>query len=154
MATFGTFVNNVSLKASELNTFFARTAFTPVFRQSATITTSTSTRPSNYFIVNKLVFCSVRASATTSGTSNNRIEFDLPVAAASNAERVIGSGFIEDNSANDIIRVIAVRVSTTRVAFLTNASTSLSTYLGQTGGPTLTIANLDIFSLFLTYEAA
>lgn len=154
MATFGTFVDGVSLAASELNSLLKNTTFTPTFRQSVTITTSSQTRPANYQQVNKMIFCHVQALATGAGTANNRIEFDLPVTAAANAERVIGGGFIYDDSATDVIRVAVVRVSTTRVSFLTNLSTSLTTYLGQTGGPTLTIAANDRFSLFMRYEAA
>lgn len=154
MATFGTFVDGVSLKASELNDFFVNTAFTPVFRQSATINISSSARFSSYQKVNKIVFYSAKVNVTGAGTANNRIEMDLPVAAAANSERIIGGGHIFDDSTTDIIRVAAVRVSTTRVAFLSDLSTSLTTYLGQTGGPTLTIASGDRFSIFIAYEAA
>lgn len=157
MATYGTFVDGVSLKASEINDFFDLQSFTPVFYQSgavATQTGATTPRIGYYYQVNKIVFCQTHALFNASGTANNRIEFELPVTAAANAERVIGTGFIYDLSATDLIRVAVVRVSTTRVALLTNLSTSLTTYLGQTGGPTLTLALSDSISLTMRYEAA
>jgi len=153
MATFGTFVDGATLKASELNDLFIRTSFTPVIRQSASITTSGA--PTGFYQrVNKLILCQIALTTGNPGTANNRIEIDLPVTAATNAERVIGFGYMEDDSANDVLRVAVVRVSTTRVAFLAEGSTSLTTYVGQTGGPTFTIDSGDRFSLNIVYEAA
>lgn len=153
MATFGTFVDGVSLKASELNSFLIKTTHTPVVRQSVTITNGSNTRAA-YSQVNKMVFYSATIYLTSAGTANNRIEVDLPVTAATNSAFAIGFGNYEDNSATDMFNMVAVRVSTTRVAFLTNSSTSLTTFLGQTGGPTLTIASPDVLFVTLFYEAA
>jgi len=153
MATFGTFVDGVTLKASELNDLFIRTSFTPVLRQPASISVLGG-RIGFYQRVNDLILCQINVSATNIGTANNRIEIDLPVTAATNAERVVGFGFIEDDSANVCYRVAVVRVSTTRVAFLAEGSTSLTTYVGQTGGPTLTIDTGDTVSLNIVYQAA
>lgn len=156
MATFGTFVDGATLKAAELNDLLKPTSFTPVLRQSNTVTTQATQRVGLYQVVNKLVFVQVNAvvNAGSSGTANNRIEVDLPVTAAANSVRVIGCGYIEDDSAADVFRVAVVQVSTTRVAFLAEASTSLSTYVGQTGGPTLTLAELDSVGFSIVYEAA
>jgi heme O synthase-like polyprenyltransferase len=107
-----------------------------------------------YARVNDVVIAAIFVQANASGTSNNRIEIDLPVAAASTNRRVIGNGAVRDASLSDFLLVSAVQYSTTRVAFFTNASTSLTTYLGQTGGPTLTLANSDSVQCLLVYEAA
>jgi hypothetical protein len=152
MATFGTFIDGATLKATELNDLFKSTQFLPVVSQPASITSTV--RFGKYQQVNKLVFYQMSLRLTNPGTSNTRIEVSLPVTAATNSERVIGFGFIEDDSANDVLRVAVVRVSTTKVAFLAEGSTSLTTYVGQTGGPTLTLESGDDISLNIVYEAA
>jgi len=152
MATFGTFVDGATLKATELNDLLKRTQFVPVVRQPNSITITSSV--GFYQQVNKLVFCQIKLRLTNPGTVNTRIEVDLPVTAATNSERVVGFGFIEDDSANDVLRVAVVRVSTTRVAFLAEGSTSLTTYVGQTGGPTLTLESNDDLGFNIVYEAA
>lgn len=154
MATFGTFVDGDSLKASELNTLLVRTSFTPTVRQSNVMTLGVSNRVGFYQQVNKVVFCQINAVIESSGVSNNRVEVTLPVTAATNSVRVIGHGYIEDDSANDVLRVAVVQVSTTRAALLAQDSTSLTTYLGQTGGPTFTFAIGDSLGLNFVYEAA
>lgn len=153
MATFGTFVDGNSLSASELNSFLGKTNFTPVVTQTVSLD-RLAVSYARYFQVNKLVFFQMYFGANSTGTANSRIEFDLPVTASSGSARVIGSGTIFDNSASDLIRVTAVRVSTTKGAFFTDSSTSLTTYLGQTGGPTLTLSLDDYLYVNVIYEAA
>lgn len=154
MATFGTFVDGVSLKASEINGLFSSVVSLPVIRQPA-IVLGRSTVVGRYFIVNKLVFYSFTWATSNTGTANNRIELDLPVTAASNSMRVIGSGIYGDSGASPSnFRVAIVQYSTTRAAFLSETTTSLTTYVGQTNGPGLTLANNDSFSGFIVYEAA
>lgn len=155
MATFGTFVDDVSLKASELNSFFDKQTFTPVLKQSNTLTFSSLNFEGEYCKVNKTVFCKIRiGNVTGTGTANNRITLDLPLTAATNDVRVIGSGLIEDDSASNVFRVAVVKYSTTQVAFLAGDSTSLTVYVGQTGGPTLTLASQDQIDVIFVYEAA
>jgi hypothetical protein len=153
MATFGTFVDNVSLKASELNDCFKLTSFSPVVRQSVVVDQTNNSKGS-YFQVNKIVICSIRCPFQSSGTLNSRIELDLPVTAASSSVRVIGGGRIRDVTLNDFLLLRAVQISTTRVAFLSDTTNSLSTYLGQTDGPNMQLENGDNLIIYLMYEAA
>lgn len=153
MATYGTFVNGVSLKASEANDFFTEVAFTPVLRQSNVITAGN--RNGAYFQVNKLVICSFLFGAGGPGTGSNRIELDLPVTAASSSVEVIGQGFYFDAGAADpIILFRIVQFSTTRAAFLTDSGTSMTSYLGLANGPAITVANTDALLGTFIYEAA
>ena len=152
MATYGTFVDGVSLKASEANDFFEWTVFTPVLRQSNVV--SLNQAIGQYARVNDVVIAAIFVQANAGGTLNNRIEIDLPVAAASTNRRVIGFGATRDSSASDFFLVSAVQYSTTRVAFLSNTGTSLTSYVGTTNGPAITLANGDSIQCLLTYEAA
>jgi hypothetical protein len=158
MATFGTFVDNVSLKATELNGLLNAVSFDSVIRQPGVINPrSGSDGPyGRVFRVNKLVIYHFRFRPSSSGSSNNRIELDLPVTAASNSMRVIGTASYIDVSAGgaNFFRVAVVQYSTTRAAFLSETTTSLTTYVGQTNGPNFIVADGDIISGTLMYEAA
>lgn len=162
MATFGTFVDDVSLKASELNGFLKPTLSVPVLRQSNVIlpqpANSVSAPYGVYFQVNKLVIYVWRFQSNDSsgtGTGGNAIELDLPVTAASNSVRVIGSGFYVDLGAvPPFFRMSVVQFSTTKARFITGSATSLTSYLGLTNGPALTVANGDRFNGMIVYEAA
>jgi hypothetical protein len=153
VATYGTFVDNTTLKASELNNFFVSTTFTPVLRQSSSLPIQ-SNHYGVYFQVNKLVFCIIHALPTASGTPGQRIEFDLPVTAASSSVRVIGRGYFNDDSASRVYRLAVVQYSTTRAAFISEDANSLTAYLGTTGGPNTALANADAIGLNICYEAA
>lgn len=150
MATYGTFVDGTTLKASELNDFLTSITITPVISQPSTLN---GTRAGRYFKVNKFVFYQFYQAFSVSGTANNAIQVDLPVTAATNSVRLIGSGYYYVAS-TDIIPISIIRTSTTKASFLTDLSTSLSTFLGQTGGPTLTVASGDAISGCVYYEAA
>lgn len=154
MATYGTFVDGTTLKASELNDFFASVSVTPIVRQSSAIATNSSGRFGKYFVVNKTVFYVAHMILTASGTSGQRVEIDLPVTASSDAARVIGHGYINDSSLNRIYRCSVVRFSTTRAAFLTNDATGLTAYFGTSGGPDTALASSDAVSINICYEAA
>jgi hypothetical protein len=155
MATFGTFVDGVSLKASEINGLFTSVQSLPVIRQPGVILASSGVL-GRYFIVNKLVFYNFNWRTTAgSGSANNRIELDLPVTAASNSMRVIGQGLYSDfGGSPSTFRVAIVQVSTTRAAFLSETTTSLTTYVGQTNGPGFTIGDNDSLSGTIVYQAA
>jgi hypothetical protein len=153
VATFGTFVDGVSLKASELNDFFISTSVVPTLRQNVTIT-GIAGNSISYFVVNKVVYGFFRAGGNSAGTAGNRIEVDLPVTAASSSVRVIGSGFFRDASPVSVRVVRIVQVSTTRMAFLTDTATSLTSYLGTTNGPAVTLAANDYVCGSFVYEAA
>ena len=157
MATYGTFVDGVSLKAVEVNDFFVWTTFTPVLKQSNTVGIKSSPNSlGRYARVNKLILVNIRCgvSDASTGTANNAIEINLPVAAATTSSRVVGRALITDFSPQDYILGVPVLNSTTTVRFLANAGTSLTSYVGLTGAPTLTLAENDSVSCFLMYEAA
>jgi hypothetical protein len=153
MATFGTFVDDVSLKASELNTLGAVTTFTPTFFQSAAISSAATTN-AYYFVFNKMVFCNVRFTASSAGSSGQRIEFGLPVTAASSSVRVIGTGSWNNAAPGIFRRLSVVQYSTTRAGFLTAAANSLTAYFGTSGGPDTAISSNNIFFFSIMYEAA
>lgn len=152
MATFGTFVDNVPLTAAELNDFLTWGTYAGNLRQGGTAV-SISSRNSRYAQVNKTVFFSARIQVG-SNSSTGAIEFDLPVTAATNSERVIGTAIVYDASATDIIRLVAVRSSTSRMAFYSDLSTAMGTYFGATNGPALTLAVNDWVVVNVKYQAA
>ena len=153
MAGFGTFVDDVSLKASELNTFFATTSFSPQITQSNTVSMAGQAQ-GHYFRVNKVVVCTVNALCASTGTGGNRIELTLPVTASSSSVRTIGYGYLFDFSGVGVRLMRAVQFSTTRAAFLTGNATSLTSYAGLTNGPAFTVGDNDRFFCVLQYEAA
>jgi hypothetical protein len=154
VATYGTFVNGVSLKADEANDFFTWTTFSPVVTQSNTPSLG-GVVIARYAMVNKLVFVNFSATITGTGTSNNSIQFTLPVTASSSSIRVVGSAIFRDfSNSNDFILGIPVLSSTTACRFLSNTSTSMTTYIGLTNGPNLVLSPDDSISVRLMYEAA
>lgn len=153
MATYGTFVDGVTLTAAEANDFLPWTAYTATLRQG-TVTSSSS---SAYAIVNNFVYVYASISVVNNGTANTLILVDMPTTAATNSVRVIGSGYYSkantpSSPTNDFFRLAVVQYSTTRFAFLTETTTSLTTYWGQTNGPGTQLLNLDGISFFACYE--
>jgi hypothetical protein len=154
MATYGTFVDDVSLKFSEVNDFFtAQTEPFPVLTQGVSVTYAND-RLMAYYKVNKFVNGNFFFNVTGTGTLGSRIEVSLPVTAASSSVRLIGEALISDISALQYRVCRIVRISTTRMAFLTDSATSLTTYLGQTNGPNIRLASNDILLGSFRYEAA
>lgn len=82
MATFGTFVSGQVLTAAELNSGGTWQSYTPTWTQSATITKTTDF--ARYMQFNKFVFGSLKMTASSSGTANNKILVGLPVSASAN----------------------------------------------------------------------
>jgi hypothetical protein len=154
MATYGTFVDNVSLKAAEANDFFDWVDFTPVLKQNVTVSTNTVGRVARYARVNKLIIVNIVASCTSAGTANNAIEINLPVTASSSSMRVVGSGAFQDASPSGFVLSVAVLNSTTTCRFLSDQGTSLTSYVGLTGAPGLTLAGSDVIRFSLMYETA
>ena len=81
MATFGTFAAGQVLTAAELNTTGAWTSYTPTFTQSATITKTVNW--AKYMQLGDLVFVNLKMTASSAGTTNNKILIGLPVNASS-----------------------------------------------------------------------
>jgi len=82
MATFGTFVSGQVLTAAELNTAGEWQSYTPTWTQSATITKTVNF--ARYTQLNKSVYGTLKMTASSAGTANNKIIMGLPVAASSN----------------------------------------------------------------------
>lgn len=152
MATFGTFVDNTTLKATELNGLLDLVLFTPVLRQSSSI--SLSSEDGYYWKVNKLVCATFECIVSGTGTAGQEILLDLPVAAATNSVRIIGTGVFLDSSASNVRLIKAVQYSTTRVAFFTNEATSMTAYFGAAGGPNTAVGSGDFLRATIAYEAA
>lgn len=153
MATYGTFADGVSLKAAEANDFFKWTSFTPVVKQSNTVSTS-GVSLGKYAKVNKLVVVYIDLRIISSGSSNQPIEVDLPVAASSSSIRVIGTARFFDLSVGNLFLAVPVLNGVNTLRFLSNTSTSLTTFVGLTNGPALTLASGDTIFMRLMYETA
>lgn len=153
MATYGTFVDATTLKASELNDLFKSSgelsAASIVAKQSVALTIGASNV--RYFSVNKTVFWTCSVNFNSAGTAANAITVDFPVTASSSSFRAIGFGYFYD--ASDNMKLISVvKASTTTVQFMTDAGTSLTNRLGV--NPAITVASGDVLSFFCMYEAA
>ena len=153
MATYGTFANGVSLKASEANDFLVWTSFSPVVKQSSTLNIQSSTQ-AKYAKVNKFVFVKMSININQTGVGGNKVTIDLPVNASSTSIGCIGIGYFGDSSASDLISACPVIDTASTIAFLTNASTSLTSFIGATGPNNVELAVGDGFVVFLRYEAA
>ena len=152
MATFGTFVDSTTLKATELNGLLDLVLFEPVVRQSSVI--ATTSENGYYWQVNKLVCVSYRFSISGTGTAGQPILVELPVTAASNSVRIVGTGIFEDDSAANMRLLRVVQYSTTRAAFLTGEATNITAYFGATNGPNTALASGDNLNFTIMYEAA
>jgi hypothetical protein len=156
MATFGTFVAGQVLTAAELNTAGAWNDYTPSWTQSATITKTVNW--ARYTQLGKWVQVSIKMTASSAGTANNKILVGLPVSASSN-NFLMGILTRGSNDPNFASGSFAVYDSATTVAFGVSgtANTPAGVYrLGQydTSNNGLTIASGSIFQIMLSYEAA
>jgi hypothetical protein len=166
MATFGTFVAGQVLTAAELNTAGAWNDYTPSWTQSATITKTVDW--ARYTQLGKWVHGSIKMTASSAGTANNKILVGLPVTASAN-NFIIGSMMLFDNSATSKYKWdigFTLYESSTTMSFNPRSSSGVSDLangaekLGQdfvSGGTSVTgftIASGDIFWIQFMYEAA
>jgi len=98
MAAFGSFVAGQVLTAAELNAAGTWQDYTPSWTQSATITKTVNF--ARYTQFNKIVMGSVKMTATSAGTANNKVLVGLPVAASSN-QFALGTMNFYDDSGTD-----------------------------------------------------
>lgn len=154
MATYGTFVDGVSLKAAEANDFLKWTSFSPSVFQGVNPGTKGATF-GKYARVNKfvLVIIYLEIAGSGSGAGVHPVQVDLPLAASSSSMRVIGRATFFDFS-TDYFNAFPVLNSTTTCTFLSNTATSLTNYVGFANGPQLTLANNDVIRIQMMYEAA
>lgn len=150
MATYGTFADGVTLKASELNTFFTSTApATVTATQGSSLTSSAVSR---YFVVNKVVFWNLFCTFTNAGTAANALEVTLPITASSGSFRAVGFGRFYDSSVPDVKLITPIKASTTTLQFLSDNGTSLTNRFGV--NPAVTVAIDDTLAFWICYEAA
>lgn len=149
MATFGTFVDGNSLKASEINDWFVISSATTTATQGVSLTTSSQTN--RLFRINKFVFWNCNLNFASAGTASNAVVVNLPVTAASGSFRAIGFGraFV---SGPDIKLLTVVKASTTTVQFFSDDGTSLTDRFGVNPAVTISSGASIIFSCM--YEAA
>jgi hypothetical protein len=162
MATFGTFVAGQVLTAAELNTAGAWQDYTPSWTQSATI--SKTVDWARYTQIGKWVQGSVKMTATSAGTANNKVLVGLPVSASSN-NFVVGSMVVYDNGTRYQFgfNIPALFESSTTMSFgmyftdATSAFASTDIRFGQnstSGNNGLVVASGDILYIQFSYEAS
>ena len=166
MATFGTFVAGQVLTAAELNGAGAWQDYTPSWTQSATI--SKTVNWARYTQLNKLVMGTVKMTATSAGTANNKVLVGLPVTASSN-NFVIGTMSYFDTGATNPYYVgnslTTFFESSTTMSFswvelsggsVASSARSGDVRFGQTSGAagSITVASGDIIYVQFAYEAA
>ena len=153
MATFGTFTSGQVLTAAELNTAGSFQTYTPTWTQSVAITKTVNW--ARYSELNKLVYVSIKMTASSSGTSSNKILVGLPVNASAN--NFLMGQMVYDNTIG-IAAYYAVLETSSTVSFFStrNVSSTINVIrLGESGaGENQTVANNNIIYLNLTYEAA
>lgn len=169
MATFGTFTAGQVLTAAELNGAGAWQDYTPSWTQSVTITKTVNW--ARYTQLNKLVTVSIKMTATSAGTANNKVLVGLPVAASSN-NFLMGSMVFFDNSETNKyayqFNIPALYEASTTVGFgslsvivsspfnviATDSRFGQNFTEGTTSRTGFTIASSDVMYVQLTYEAA
>jgi hypothetical protein len=154
MATFGTFVANQTLTAAELNTAGAWQAYTPTWTQDVVITKTVDW--GRFTQLGKLVIANIKMTASSAGTSNNKILVGLPVAASSNNGLM---GIMWRTTTTMLTSPLAALYeSSTTIAFSFNnlPPTNITSRLGQNdvNNASYAVASGNIFYINLTYEAA
>lgn len=156
------FTSGAVLTAAELNTGLTYTGYTPTWTQDVAITKTVNW--ARYTQFGKLVIGSVKMTASSAGTANNKILVGLPVNASSN-NFLMGTmvWFDADESANPQYiygGLMALYESTSTVSFSIGTTRSNSRYgensTSTTGGSLTgrTIASGDIIYVNFQYEAA
>jgi len=156
MATFGTFTSGQVLTAAELNSAGAWQAYTPTWTQSVAITKTVNW--ARYTQLGKWVQVSIKMTASSAGTANNKILVGLPVNASAN-NYLMGSAYFYRASPFDTGNpIFAIYDSASTVAFQTTVSSETapsSSQMGLTSSVAdFTVANGDIIQVNLTYEAS
>lgn len=160
MATFGTFTAGQVLTAAELNGAGTWSDYTPSWTQSATITKTVNW--ARYSQFNKIVMGSVKMTASSAGTANNKVLVGLPVAASSNNFLMGSMIFLDSGSSYYFARNISVLYETSTTCafgmFAVNSDIrgdASDIRFGQNGTYNgITIASGDVFYIQFMYEAA
>jgi len=164
MAVFGSFVAGQVLTAAELNAAGTWQDYTPSWTQSATITKTVNF--ARYCQFNKLVFGSVKMTATSAGTANNKILVGLPIAASSNNFIIGTMNYFDNSGGSGYMNAFAFSTfyeTSTTAAFspcVPSQSPSLGygsdLRFGQNVGVSngLTVASSDVIWIQFMYEAS
>lgn len=172
MATFGTFVAGQVLTAAELNSAGSWQDYTPTWTQSATITKTTNW--ARYTQLGKWVQGSIKMTASSAGTANNKILVGLPVSASTNNFIIGQMMFFDDSTNTDVIMTVpCFYESSTTMSFAHYqiSSSALQTVQSGAQGTTnrfgqdytsgsgsaitgVTVASSDIIYIQFAYEAA
>lgn len=122
-------------------------SWTPTLTQSGTVTNTVTY--GKYMRIQKLIIAQCHLSVTGSGTTNNAVKISLPITAATDADQVIGSGFIYDVSTTTIYNT-STQIDTTTTAVFYPDQTGSGLAWGQS--PNLALANGDLIKTFIIYE--
>jgi hypothetical protein len=164
MATFGTFTSGQVLTAAELNSAGAWQAYTPTWTQSATITKTVDW--ARYTQLGKWVHGSVKMTASSAGTANNKMLVGLPVNASAD-NFIVGSMVMKfvGGAAEHYWFYTALYDSASSLAF-SPAESGNNIYrsndkrfgqdftIGGTAKTGVTIASGDIIWIQFSYEAS
>lgn len=129
--------------------------YTPTLTQSATVTNTVTYAA--YHRVGRLITAVGRLDVTGSGTSNNAIEFGLPVAGRTTGGSVpIGEAWVFKGSDSTAYTGMALHhsASACRIVLATTGSSLADRYLGLTTAGGLTLASGDRVYWKVAYEAA
>jgi hypothetical protein len=150
VATYGTFVDNVTLKADEANDFFKTVSSTVTASQGVDLTIGNIV--SRYYKVNKIIIWVFNCTIATAGTASNNLIVGLPVTASSGSFRCVGFARYFDSSAGQVYVLTPVKTSTTQIQFYADSGNSLTNRFGIS--PAVTAASPDSIAGWIMYEAA
>jgi len=146
----GTWAAGDILTAADLNAIGTWASYTPTLSQNGTRTATVN--HAEYCLINKMCIVNVDLTCTTTGSAANRIAVSLPITAATSTNESLGTGLFFDSSASDVMLTIVRYFNTTTVAFMTEATTSTTGYLGA--DPNVTLENNDVISFSIVYQTA
>lgn len=145
----GTWAAGDILAAADLNAIGTWSSYTPTVAQNGNRTITVNY--AQYCQINKLCVVNLDVTVTNAGTTANLVTISLPInTPTTNPTRSVGSGFLYDASATDIILVNVRYNSTSTVRLVTETSTSDTSGVGV--NPAFALANGDVISLTMIYE--
>jgi hypothetical protein len=139
----GTWSAGDILTASDLNAIGVWTAYTPTLEQNGVITTTVNY--AEFCQINKLVFCNVDLTCTTTGSAGNAITVSLPTSFTGG---LFCWGQFFDSSASDVRLVTGVVVGS-NLGFYADASST--NVLGIS--PSVALGNNDVISFSVIYRS-
>lgn len=131
------------------------TTYTPTVTQtvSVSITTNTSSTESRYIEDGRTITVTHLITITSSGTSGGVIKVSAPKTARFGGNKIVGSGYLYDSSANIVYPLLVSIDSTGNFTFYSTDVTS-NNFIAAAGSFTVAIANGDALTFVATYERA